>query len=393
MKRVLYLLFLLFLCTAGRLYAQASLGENARVSLLTASPSDEEVFTLYGHSALRVFDPDNGRDLVFNYGIFNFHEPNFIFRFMLGKTDYILGVYRFDEYAADYRRRGSRVTEQILNLNSEEKQRIWEFLAWNARPENRVYRYNFFFDNCATRPRDILEKYAGGTVSYEPAAETFTFRELIGQCTREHRWYTFGCDLILGAPTDRTASLRETFFLPGYLEKAVGEAVVTDARGQKKNLVADTRVLIEETAQPPLRSAPTPLAVGCLLLAITALLTWREWRRKTHYAAVDIVLFSTAGLCGCLIFFLSFFTEHPCVDHNWNLVWLNPLQFLAVILPAVKKGKKAASYYHFINFAALTLFLAGWKWIPQQLEYAFIPYILVLWTRSGYNVLSYIKNK
>ncbi len=382
--------FLLLLCP---LAAQTRLSGQAQISLLTAAPSDEEVFTLYGHSAIRVNDPENKIDWVFNYGIFDFHQPNFILRFMLGKTDYILGINKFNDYFIDYQMRGSEVTEQVLNLSATQKQQVWDYLLWNAQPENRTYRYNFFFDNCATRPRDIIEKAAGGEVRYAVADEKKTFRDLITQCTRNHSWYTFGCDLVLGAPTDRTASVREAMFLPAYLENGVAHASVTLPDGQNVPLVASSHTLIEGTAEEAPDTRFTPLAAGMLLLLLTVVVTGIEWRRKTYFRAVDIVLFAIAGISGCLIFFLWFVSEHPCVNANWNLIWLNPVELIAVALFAVKKGKKAAYCYHFINFATLTLLLIGWKWIPQQMEPAFIPYILTLWTRSGYGVYRFIKRR
>lgn len=391
MKRLgVIFFFLLLLCP---LAAQTKLSDQAQISLLTAAPSDEEVFTLYGHSAIRVNDPENKIDWVFNYGIFDFKQPDFILRFMLGKTDYILGINKFNDYFIEYQMRGSEVTEQVLNLSAAQKQQVWDYLLWNAQPENRTYRYNFFFDNCATRPRDIIEKAVGAEVRYAVKDEKKTFRDLIKQCTRNHSWYTFGCDLVLGAPTDRTASVREAMFLPAYLKDGIAQATVALPGGKNVPLVASAHTLIEGTAGEAADTRFTPLVAGMLLLLLTVLITGIEWRRRTYFRAVDIVLFAIAGLCGCLIFFLWFVSEHPCVNANWNLTWLNPVELAAAVLFAVKKRKKAAYCYHFINFATLTLLLIGWKWIPQQMEPAFIPYILTLWTRSGYGVYRFIKRR
>lgn len=391
MKRLAaFFFFLLLLCP---LAAQTKLNDQAQISLLTAAPSEEEVFTLYGHSAIRVNDPENKIDWVFNYGIFDFNQPNFILRFTLGKTDYILGINQFNDYFIDYQMRGSEVTEQVLNLSATQKQQVWDYLLWNAQPENRTYRYNFFFDNCATRPRDIIEKAAGGEVRYTVKDEKKTFRDLITQCTRNHSWYTFGCDLVLGAPTDRMASVRDAMFLPAYLKNGVAHATVALPDGKNVPLVASSHTLIEGTSEAAADTRFTPFVAGMLLLLLTVLITGIEWRRQTYFRAVDIILFAVAGLCGCMIFFLWFFSEHPCVNANWNLIWLNPVELVAVALFAVKKGKKAAYCYHFINFATLTLLLIGWKWIPQQMEPAFIPYILTLWTRSGYGVYRFIKRR
>lgn len=392
MKRFTIFFLFLFVLLAP-LMAQVKLSDQAQISLLTASPSHDEVFTLYGHSALRVKDPIHKIDAVFNYGIFSFNQPNFILRFTLGKTDYMLGVYNFNDYAIDYQMRGSQVTEQVLNLTPEEKQQIWDFLVWNAQKENRTYRYNFFFDNCATRPRDIIEKNVQGKVKYLPHEGQKTFRDLIAYCTRQHAWYTFGCDLVLGTPTDRIATQREEMFLPDYLKDGVETAIIVSPDETERKLVSSSSILIEGIPSDYKDWRMTPMVTGILLLLAVLTVTLIEWKKKNYFRAVDIVLFAIAGLCGCMLFFLSIISEHPGVQCNWNLVWLNPLQLLAVILFSVKKLRIAAYYYHFINFAALTLFLIGWKWIPQYMEPAFIPFILTLWVRSGYGVFRFIKNR
>jgi len=198
------------------------LSDAAEISLLTCSPSDEEAYTLYGHTAIRVRDPhpasDSMRpiDFVFNYGLFDFSKPHFIYRFARGETDYMLGGNDFEQFLAAYRARGSEVCEQTLALDSAERQRLLDALVENALPENRTYRYNFFFDNCATRPAAMIERAVNGSIAYEERREVETFRDLINGCTRRHPWLTFGCDLVVGAPAgpggsaDRAAGENKT---------------------------------------------------------------------------------------------------------------------------------------------------------------------------------------
>ena len=223
-------------------FAQVSLSDTARISLLTSSPYEEEVFTVYGHAALRVHDPERKVDYVFNYGIFDFSKPNFIYRFAKGETDYRLGVVNYTDYVIEYQLRGSTITEQELNLTTAERQRLWEALVENYRPENRVYRYNFFFDNCATRPAALIEKVVG-QVDYHYPYTAQTFRSLINYCTRHHAWLTFGCDLALGSPTDQEATLHEMLFLPDYLREAFAKAEIINAKGQHLPLVNKKQVI------------------------------------------------------------------------------------------------------------------------------------------------------
>ena len=365
--------------------AQLPLSDTAHISLLTSSPYEEEVFTVYGHAALRVCDPAQKVDYVFNYGIFDFSKPNFIYRFAKGETDYRLGVANYADYVIEYQLRGSTITEQRLNLTPSERQRLWEALVENYRPENRVYRYNFFFDNCATRPALLIEK-AVGHIDYHYPYTAQTFRSLINQCTRHHAWLTFGCDLALGSPTDRIATPHEMMFLPDYLREAFSKAEIIDPEGEHRPLVSETQLIEAEDPDEPERDIwdlLTPLRLGWLLFALTNIITtWGHFQGRA-YKGFDIGLFGVAGLAGCVLFFLAFFSVHPCTWPNYSLLWLHPFHLLGVILFCINKAQKAAYCYHFINFAALMLLFAGWAFLPQQLNPAFIPLAASLWLRSA----------
>jgi len=388
MMRKGLLLFLLLILLMP-LHAQyGSLTDKAQVSLLTVAPSEDEVYTIYGHSAIRIQDPTQKFDIVFNYGIFDFSKPHFIYHFTKGETDYQLGINRFNDFIIEYELRGSKVTEQILNLDSIEKNNLWKALMINALPENRVYRYNFFFDNCATRPEIMIERCTGNRIHYRNSYSPESFRKVINECSRHKSWLTFGCDLVLGAPTDRNMTAHEKNFLPSFLEKAFAEAIVTNHDGAEKKLVASTHTLIQGVANdtPMKTELLTPLFCCWALFFFVALLTLWEILRKTYWRIIDCLLFSIAGLSGCIIFFLCFISTHPCVWPNWQIVWLHPLHLMAVLLFTIKKYRNAAYYYHFINFAVLLLMLIGWHFIPQHLNTAFIPLVMSLCLRSGYGI-------
>lgn len=386
----LLLLFPLFPALQAK---EPQLGQTAEISLLTVSPSEEEVYTVYGHTAIRVKDTAQKLDVIFNYGVFDFSKPNFVYRFTKGETDYRLAAYRTRDFLLEYEMRGSEVTEQVLALDSVGKAQIWEALLINNRPENRVYRYNFFFDNCATRPATLIEKQAGGSITYHDPFKPQTFREMINHCTRNKSWLTFGCDLVLGSPTDRLATTHEMLFLPLYLKAAFASATLTYPNAAPRQLVQATHTLVErleEEEEPD--PFPTPLTCSLLLLATILLVTGLECRRHTCFRVVDCLLFLIAGLAGTVLFFLSFISTHPSIWPNWNIVWLHPFHLAAVILFVLKKLRKVADYYHFINFAVLTLMLVCWYFIPQHLNPAFIPLIVCLWLRSGYGVYRKIWN-
>jgi len=391
MKRFYWILIIVLLSATTPLqgFAQTApkLSMQAEISLITCSPTDEAVFTLYGHTALRVNDPGSKIDWVYNYGRFDFSAPNFMYRFAKGETDYKLDTSYFSFFLMEYTSRGSEIYEQVLDLLPEEKESLWQALEWNRRPENRVYRYNFFFDNCATRPAVMVENNIKGYISYASTSELPRFRDVINYCTRNHPWNTFGCDLVVGLPSDRVMTLQETFFIPDYLKKGFDKAEII--RGDSIiRLVKKTNILAEEN-QPTVTPSfiTSPLCCFSALFILILTLSFIEWRRKSYYRIVDMLLFFSAGLAGCIIFFLSFFSVHPCMFPNINLLWLHPLHLAGIILFAIKKWKMVAFWYHFINFAVIISMCVGWIFIPQHFNMAFIPLIASLLLRSGGTLL------
>ena len=400
MKRVLRLLHIfvwVLLCWSStqQIQAQRPLSPEATISLLTFAPSEDEIYTVYGHAALRVHDPAQQLDLVFSYGVFNFNEPHFVYRFTKGETDYQLGIASFQNCLMEYQMRGSQITEQTLQLLPEEKEAVWQALQINYRPENRRYRYNFFFDNCATRPVRLIEQCVQGELDYGDPYPTETFRTLINRCTRHFPWLTFGCDLALGSPADRMATQHEMMFLPPYLQRAWSQAIIHTADGKTRQLVGETRSIGVDSDDEPedTGSLCSPLLIGWLLFGCIGWLTISEWRRATYWPWIDRILFSIAGLAGCLLAFLSFLSSHPCTYPNWNLGWLHPFHLIGVVLLCVKSWKKGAICYHFINFAALCVGLVAWPFIPQHFNAAFFPLVLTLACRSGWSIYRTIWTK
>jgi len=398
--RNLFLIFLLVAASFSQgLFAQSkpvqidvTLSDTAQISLLTSSAWEKEIYALFGHTAIRICDTTRNLDIVFNYGLFDFDSDNFIYRFVKGDTYYKVGTVQYKYYIEEYRERKVGVTEQIYNLTLKEKQDIFNALRVNSLPENRVYLYNFFYDNCATRPRDIIEKYVQGQIEYTPTNKMQTYRNLVHECVGIQPWTQFGIDLIIGAGADEVITDRQKDFLPAYLMKA-------NEGGKIKNTDGTYRNLISKTDNPILAPFPykfisdkiqdEPFYVGCLLLVFTILISLLVYKKRWFVLGkiYDTLLFIAAGAGGCVIFFLMFFSIHPCVNPNWNVVWMNPLQLILALLFFVKPLSKFINCYHFINFVALLVFLLAWSLIPQQLEIAFIPFILSLCIRSGMNIL------
>ncbi|WP_163264738.1 DUF4105 domain-containing protein [Dysgonomonas sp. 216] len=389
----LYILFSLLFISVNTFSQQIQLSDSAKISLLTNYPWDKQVYALFGHTALRVQDEVNGIDVAFNYGIFDFDSSDFLYRFVKGETDYMVVPIKYSYYIGEYNNREVSTFEQALNLTHPEKQAVWDALCINALPENRVYRYNFFFDNCSTRPRDIIENNLLGTVQYGSTGDDMTFRDLLYTHLIMHPWTRFGIDLIIGNGADRIATEDEKMFLPLFLKKSYENAVIIDDEGYERPLVEDQHFVSRfNESGDSFRTPDYPFITGCFVFAACLLLLMCVCCKEKPSPIgriFDVLLFGVAGVAGCIIFFLMFFSEHPATYPNWNIIWLNPMQLLLAPLFFVKKLSKYISYYHFINFALLSLFLLGWWFIPQSLELAFVPYILSLWLRSGTNFVQY----
>ena len=335
MKKGLLYIVLTFILSVVNATAGAQSMTNPdriQISLLTCSPG-KEVWAQYGHTAIRYYDKESGEDLAINYGIFSLDQTYFIPRFVLGMTDYRMGVQPMDMFLAQYSYEGRGVVEQVLNLSAEDKEVIYKALQENMKPENVVYRYNYFFDNCTTRARDMLVNHLHGKVVYPPAEEDATFRSMIHKWNNKYEWSQFGEDLLLGVNADRKTTKSEQQFLPENLRSDFDKA-----RYNGKPLVKETNVLLDaetEVVEPvfPL----SPLSIALIFAAISLVMMLFSYRRQQVYWAWDLALMLTSGLMG-IIFFVMIFSQHPCVSLNFILLFFNPLP-LFFLYSTIKKKK------------------------------------------------------
>ena len=389
-KRFL-LLTVLILCRTAALNALPT--DSVRLSLLTCG-AGEEIYSLFGHTGIRYENPARGIDVVFNYGIFNFNTPNFILRFALGETDYQLGVTDYERFAAEYEYLGRDVWQQTLNLSAEEKERLVTLLEENYRPENRVYRYNFFFDNCATRPRDRIEKAISGRLLYADnmteASTGKTFRDLVHQYTRGHSWSRFGIDLCLGNLADSPINRRQMMFVPFYLKDYFDKAQIEDSTGQVRPLVSETEWVVQIPPQERAdrtKEGITPMQAASLLLLVVTVATIYGIRRRKSLWGIDLVLFAAAGVAGCIIAFLVLFSQHPAVSPNYLLFVFHPLHLLCLPWIINKVRKKQISRYMKGNCILLIFFMLLWALNAQRFPEAVVPLALCLLIRSAGNII------
>ena len=360
--------------------------DSVRVSLVTFYPGSEP-HNIWGHSEIRV--QQGPVDVYFNYGVFDFQAPAFMWRFMLGKTDYLCQP--VPRAYAMLGMENRRMVEQELNLPQDRAIMVRDFLWNNAQPENSTYRYKFLSDNCSTRPRDIIEMAAGEGLQYPAMSDsTVTYRDILAHYCRNYAWERFGIDLVLGWDVDTVLDQRATMFIPMLLMDAVAGATIT-TDSTTTSLVKATTVpndkSTEGNVRPPTPWYLSPMTVAVLVLALTLMVTWRDWRRHDLSRWFDSVLFSIGGLAGCLLFFLIFFSTHEATSPNINIAWLNPLLLLLAILPWFKKTRNAARWLHALNALVVALLMLAWPWQPQVGNFAFFPLMTALVTRSLTNVL------
>ena len=360
--------------------------DSVHVSLVTFYPGSEP-HNIWGHSEIRV--QQGPVDVYFNYGVFDFQAPAFMWRFMLGQTDYLCQP--VPRAYAMLGMENRRMVEQELNLPQDKAIMVRDFLWNNAQPENRTYRYKFLSDNCSTRPRDIIEMAAGEGLRYPAMSDsTVTYRDILAHYCRNYAWERFGIDLVLGWDVDTVLDQRATMFIPMLLMDAVaGATITTDSTTTR--LVKATTVPIDKSTEgnvrPPTPWYLSPMTVAVLVLALTLMVTWRDWRRHDVARWFDTILFSAGGLAGCLLFFLIFFSTHEATSPNINIAWLNPLLLLLAILPWFKKTRNAARWLHALNALVVALLMLAWPWQPQVGNLAFFPLMTALVTRSLANVL------
>jgi hypothetical protein len=371
LKKLLSFFFLLFSLAA---YAQDS--SRMRISLLTCTPGDD-LYSLFGHSALRVIDSNSVTDHVYNYGTFNFEDKNFYIKFARGKLNYCLSVEQFEEFKYLYQVTNRGITEQLLALTAAEKIAIKNFLTENAKEENRYYQYDFFFDNCTTRLRDIILKMkqpAPLLPAVRPA--NMRFRQAIHEYLDkgDQQWSKLGIDLLLGAKTDRVMTAAEQQFLPDNLMMAID-------RSSNVKLVADKQSLYEVPAVQKSKNIFTPLVFFLVLFLFFVLMHFLCVKKyPLMLSGLDGMLFFLTGFLGIILVLMWVATDHSMTKNNYNLLWALPTH--AVFAFFVKrKNSSTRSYFKFTAIAGLLLILA-WFLLPQQLNPAFIPFVATLVFRA-----------
>jgi hypothetical protein len=356
------------------------------ISLLTCAPGQQQLYTAFGHSAIRVYDPTLGVDHAFNYGVFSFTE-GFYLNFARGNSYYKLAVYPYSDFLYEYEYYNRSVSEQILNLTQNQKQRIFDFLVWNAKPENQSYLYDYFYDNCATRVRDVFANQLKGEIQFDSSflKTDYSIRDLTDLYLEHQPWGGLGIDIGLGLPMDKKLAYYEYMFLPDYIESFFTHAV-NHAADSSFSLVQVKSKVFQALPEDLSPSLFHPWNVFGLVLVIIGVVTYFDFRKNRISFWFDGTLLFITGLLGVLLVLLWTATNHQAAANNYNLLWALPTNLVAFYFLLRKNYKTLAVYYR-IAFSVSLVLLMGWMFIPQQMNVFLLPVVASLTLRYGLNYL------
>jgi len=376
MRKIIYLSILILLTSLFASAATKTLSHSARVMLFTCAPG-QELYAGFGHSALWVSDPATGVDRLYNYGTFDFDTPNFYGKFIRGKLNYMLSVTNVKRFIREYDYRKIGVEGQTLNLRHREKQKLYNLLEENAKPENRLYQYDFFMDNCATRIRDIVVDAVDGEINFNTPDKNVTFRDLLFPYLTHTPWTKFGINLILGLSSDAKASPYDYMYLPEHMEHQFGWATITD-NGNERELVSFEKRYLENRLEFKYNLLYDPAVIFTFFILVILLISFWESRKNIYLKWFDVVLSSIAVVAGLFLFFMWVGTDHSATNYNLNILWLLPAQ--AIFLFALKSKNKKKRLVE-ISMGILFIVAIAMQFWPQETELSFLLLIVVFFIR------------
>jgi hypothetical protein len=350
-----------------------------RISILTCAPG-EELYSTFGHTAIRIIDSATNNDLVFNYGTFDFSDPNFYSKFVKGKLEYFLSFQPLPDFLYGYQLEKRSVIEQELALTCQEREAFYHAIQNNLQGANKFYKYDFLYDNCTSRVRDLLEKYTSHFHLQQPIIQNgTTSRNLLHEYLDlgGKPWSKLGIDILLGSKLDDTISNRQAMFLPDYLMKGIDVATNggTEKLVKSKQLVLDA----QEKGDPTGKNVPLVVFTFFAVIVIIVSLLSR-FQNSLFLKIVDSFLFYSAGIMGLLLLFMWFGTDHVVCQDNFNLLWAIPTHFIAAFF--IVRKRRWMRWYFFLSAIIHALTLVAWFWLPQELNLALAPFVILLMFRS-----------
>ncbi len=378
MKKYLFRFLLVYTmaCLPTCIFSQDS--SHLRISLLTCTPG-EELYSTFGHSAFRIIDSNSVTDYVFNFGTFNFDDEGFYLKFIRGKLNYYLSAENFQDFKYDYQMSNRGITEQVLNLTAAEKIALQKALLTNIREENKFYKYDFFFDNCTTRPRDLIVQFKNPHPVLAAVVPVGTkFRQAIHQYLNKNNkaWSKLGIDLLLGAPTDAVMTASQSQFLPEVLMKSLSYT------NKREQVILSTTNLYPINTENNRPSFFTPNNVFSCLLVLFILISVTENKWATIFMqGFDGIFLFLSGLIGIILLFMWTVTDHSMCKDNYNLLWALPTNCLLAFF--VNSKQKWIKKYFGLTAILLSLTVLVWFFLPQQMNNAFLPIVFLLINRTA----------
>ena len=384
MKQTFLFIFIFFVSIQHNFSQKLVLSDQSEISIITAGPGDV-LYEAFGHSAIRVKDPTLNLDIIFNYGLFDFNQPNFYVNFVKGRLLYRLGKQSFRRFITSYDYQQRWVKDQVLNLSLVDRKKIFEYLNKNSLPENAEYLYDPYFNNCATKLRDIAKEILGNKIQFPSSFsdENFTLRQLMNQELPWNTWGSFGINLALGNTLDKELIADNYMYLPDYVHKGFQKATITENKITTP-LVLEERQLLRYTEKQIKIQWYNPFFVFSLLLLITIVVTFRDQKRNIRSKWLDFTLFFVTGVLGIIICFLWFFTDHYTAPNNFNLLWAFVLNFFVAFILLKSRIpswiSKYLLFYLFLLFGAIVTSFIG----LQQFSNAVFPIMALLFLRTFY---------
>ena len=384
MKQTFLFIFIFFVSIQYNFSQKLVLSDQSEISIITAGPGDV-LYEAFGHSAIRVKDPTLNLDIIFNYGLFDFNQPNFYVNFVKGRLLYRLGKQSFRRFITSYDYQQRWVKDQVLNLSLVDRIKVFEYLNENSLPENAEYLYDPYFNNCATKLRDIAKEILGNKIQFPSSFsdENFTLRQLMNQELPWNTWGSFGINLALGNTLDKEIIADNYMYLPDYVHKGFQKATITENKITTPLVLEESQLLRYPEKQIKIQWY-NPFFVFSLLLLITIVVTFRDQKRNIRSKWLDFTLFFVTGVLGIIICFLWFFTDHYTAPNNFNLLWAFVLNFfVAFILLKSRIPSWTSNYllfYLFLLFGTIVISFIG----LQQFSNAVFPIIAMLFLRTFY---------
>ncbi|MFD1064159.1 DUF4105 domain-containing protein [Winogradskyella litorisediminis] len=377
----------LFVLINSSFSQQFQLSPQAEISVLTVGQG-VNLNDAFGHSAFRIKDRSIGLDDTYGYGNYDFEAPNFILKFARGKLNYLIGKKSYNDFFETYRFYDRTIEEQKLNLSQAQKQKLYNYLINNYKPENRKYLYDFFYDNCATKIRDVADIATNRNISYAILENETnkTFRDLIHEQVGHNTWGSFGIDIALGSLVDKVATKEEQMFLPNYIFKHFENAKLNN-----QPLVKNTNTIYKarhfEGYKTPF--LVSPFFINGLLALIILFITYKNYKKLTRTKWLDIVIFGTTGLAGIFLLLLWFGTDHIAAGYNYNLLWAFPLNLFVIGQLVTKRIKNWFRSY--LKFLVIMLSLMCLHWVigVQVFALAFLPLLIAFIVRYIYLIKYY----